>query len=386
MQLPIRREMALPIALLMFPQIAETIYSPALVDIGEVFGVGPAAAASTLSVYFFAFAVGVVVWGRMCDVIGRRPTMLCGLTIYALACVAALFVDTFGALLVARVVSAFGAAVGSVATQTMLRDRYQGAALGQVFSMVGMALAVSPAIGMFSGALLASWHGYVGVFGGLAALAVALLGWSAMRLPETRPLHVTKVPLFATLWVMLRDLDIWRSAALVALFNTCLFSYYSLAPFMFERLGISTAMFGYSGLALALGSGLGASLNKRLLARDVSPQRIVMSASVLATLSGAATLLLSETVWFLAPVMLLVVAFGLAIPNILSSALERYRDRLGTGGAVLGLYYYLLIGAGLTLSGIAQTLGGTYFLCGLAAVMLCATRMLDAPRQSSASH
>ncbi|WP_087691212.1 multidrug effflux MFS transporter [Pandoraea sp. PE-S2R-1] len=382
MTLPTRREMALPIALLMFPQIAETIYSPALVDIGEAFGVGPAAAASTLSVYFFAFAIGVVVWGRMCDVIGRRPTMLFGLAIYALACVAALFVDTFGALLAARVTSAFGAAVGSVATQTILRDRYQGPALGQVFSMVGMALAVSPAIGMFSGAVLAGWHGYVGVFGGLAVLAVVLLGWSVMRLPETRPPQVTKVPLFATLWVMLRDFDIWRSAALVALFNTCLFSYYSLAPFMFERLGVSTTLFGYSGLALALGSGIGASLNKRLLARDVAPQRIVMTASVLATISGAAILLLSETLWFLVPVMLLVVAFGLAIPNILSSALARYRDRLGTGGAVLGLYYYLLIGAGLTLSGMAQTLGGTYFLCGLAAVMLCATRALKAPRES----
>ncbi|VVE55004.1 MFS transporter [Pandoraea iniqua] len=385
MTLPTRREMALPIALLMFPQIAETIYSPALVDIGETFGVGPAAAASTLSVYFFAFAIGVVVWGRMCDVIGRRPTMLFGLAIYALACVAALFVDTFGALLAARVVSAFGAAVGSVATQTILRDRYQGPALGQVFSMVGMALAVSPAIGMFSGAVLAGWHGYVGVFGGLAVLAVALLGWSVMRLPETRPPQVTKVPLFATLWVMLRDFDIWRSAALVALFNTCLFSYYSLAPFMFERLGVSTTLFGYSGLALALGSGIGASLNKRLLARDVAPQRIVMTASVLATISGAAILLLSDTLWFLVPVMLLVVAFGLAIPNILSSALARYRDRLGTGGAVLGLYYYLLIGAGLTLSGMSQTLGGTYFLCGLAAVLLCATRALTAPRESGAS-
>lgn len=363
MTLPTRREMALPIALLMFPQIAETIYSPALVDIGETFGVGPTAAASTLSVYFFAFAIGVVVWGRMCDVIGRRPTMLFGLAIYALACVAALFVDTFGALLAARVVSAFGAAVGSVATQTILRDRYQGPALGQVFSMVGMALAVSPAIGMFSGAVLAGWHGYVGVFGGLAVLAVALLGWSVMRLPETRPPQVTKVPLFAT----------------------CLFSYYSLAPFMFERLGVSTTLFGSSGLALALGSGIGASLNKRLLARDVAPQRIVMTASVLATISGAAILLLSDTLWFLVPVMLLVVASGLAIPNILSSALARYRDRLGTGGAVLGLYYYLLIGAGLTLSGMSQTLGGTYFLCGLAAVLLCATRALTAPRESGAS-
>jgi hypothetical protein len=54
---------------------------------------------------------------------------------------------------------------------------------------------------------------------------------------------------------MLQDRDIWRSTLLVALFNIALFSYYSLGPFVFQRLGLSTQGFGYSGVILALTPG-----------------------------------------------------------------------------------------------------------------------------------
>lgn len=54
-------------ALMMFPQIVETIYSPALTHIAHGFKVGAEEAAQTLSLYFFAFALGVVFWGRVCD-------------------------------------------------------------------------------------------------------------------------------------------------------------------------------------------------------------------------------------------------------------------------------------------------------------------------------
>lgn len=114
-----RSLLVLAIALLMFPQIAQTLYSPALADIGQVFAVEPEAAAQTLSVYFLAFAFGVVVWGRMCDRIGRRSSMLAGLGLYVGASVMALSVTTFNALLGAQALAAFGAAVGSVVTQTL---------------------------------------------------------------------------------------------------------------------------------------------------------------------------------------------------------------------------------------------------------------------------
>lgn len=365
--------LVLAIALLMFPQIAQTLYSPALADIGQVFAVGPEAAAQTLSVYFLAFAFGVVVWGRVCDRIGRRPSMLVGLTLYIGASAMALSVSVFSALLVAQALAAFGAAVGSVVTQTLLRDRFKGAELAQVFSLMGIALAASPAIGLFTGANLVQTFGYRGVQGCLLLLALGLLLWCLRTLPETRPQHLPTANLFETLWRMLQDRDIGRSTLLVALFNIALFSYYSLGPFVFERLGLSAQLFGYSGVILALGSGLGAWLNKRLLHRGVSGPWLIRLAALLALLGGIGVWLMQDSGLFVLAMLLVVLAFGMAIPNILGSALANYGDRLGTAGALFGLLYYLLIGGGLILAAWSQALGETLMLCGALAVLLAGT-------------
>ncbi|WPN72838.1 MFS transporter [Pseudomonas germanica] len=365
-----RNFLRLAIALLMFPQIAQTLYSPALGDIGRVFNVGPQAAAQTLSVYFLAFAVGVVVWGRLCDRIGRRPAMLAGLAIYAIATLLGLRVGSFNGLLLAQMLAAFGAAVGSVVTQTVLRDRFKCAELAQVFSLVGIALAASPAIGLFSGASLVQAFGYRGVLAALLLLATLLWLWSCYSLAETRPASTGHVALFETLGRMLRDAGIWRSALWIASFNVALFSYYSLAPFMFQRLGVSASAFGYSGVILALGSGFGAWLNRRLLTVGFKALQLIRLAAGIALLGGVGVWSLQGSVAFVLPMLLVVLAFGLAIPNILGSALADYADRLGTAGALLGLMYYLLIGAGLMLAGWFQALGETLITCSAVALLL----------------
>lgn len=365
-----KKIVVLAVALLMFPQLAQSIYSPALADIGRVFAVGPQASAQMLSIYFLAFAFGVVVWGRMCDLVGRRPTMLAGFALYAAASLMALSVSTFDALLAAQGLAAFGAAVGSVVTQTVLRDRFKGVALAQVFSVMGIALAASPAIGLFTGASLVQGFGFPGVPGGLLVLSVGLWFWCLRVLPETRPQHVASPALFETLWQMLRDRDIWRLTLLVAVFNIGLFSYYSLGPFMFERLGLSAQMFGYSGVILALGSGLGAGLNKRLLQRGLSSAQLIQVSGSLMLVGASFVWLMEDRVLFVLAMLLVVLAFGMAIPNILGSALVNYGDRLGTAGALFGLLYYLLIGGGLMLAAWGQALGGTLMVCAVVAWML----------------
>lgn len=365
-----KKLLVLAVALLMFAQIAQTLYSPALSDIGRAFAVSPPMAAQILSVYFLAFAFGVVVWGRVCDRIGRRPSMLAGLALYALASVIGLSVSTFSGLLVAQALAAFGAAVASVVTQTLLRDRFKGTELAQVFSVMGIALAASPAIGLFTGASLVERFGYRGVLACLLILALTLLGWCARALPETRPQNLSTPALFGTLRRMLRDVAIWRAALLVTLFNIALFSYYSLGPFLFQRLQLGPQWFGYSGVVLALGSGLGAWLNKCLLKRGWRGEQLLALAAALALLGGLAVLMLQGSVWFVMPMLLVVLAFGMAIPNILGSALVSYGDRLGTAGALFGLLYYLLIGGGLMLAAWGQALGETLMLCGAAALLL----------------
>ncbi|MDM8192608.1 MFS transporter [Pseudomonas koreensis] len=365
-----RSLLALAIALLMFAQIAQTLYSPALSDIGRAFAVGPQTAAQTLSVYFLAFAFGVVVWGRACDRFGRRPVMLVGMALYAVALLVGLRVSSFNGLLLVQGVAAFGAAVASVVTQTVLRDRFKGAELAQVFSVVGIALAASPAIGLFSGASLVQVFGYRGVLGALVLLAACLWLWSWYGLLESRPQQTPDVSLPDTLWRMLSDRGIWRSALWIACFNVALFSYYSLAPFMFQRLGLSESWFGYSGVLLALGSGLGAWFNKRLLQAGYAAMQLIRLAAFCGLAGGIGVWLLQDSAAFVLPMLLIVLAFGMAIPNILGLALVEYADRLGTAGALLGLMYYLLVGAGLILAGWFQALGATLIVCNGVALLL----------------
>lgn len=370
-----RLSLPLLVTAIMTPQLPETLYSPALTAIRSDFGVSAAQAGQTLSIYFFAFALGVAFWGAFCDRFGRRPAMLAGLALYLVGAGLALLSGSFTLLLAARALIAFGASVGSIVTQTMLRDVYQGPALGRMFALVGIALSISPLLGMFAGGALVAWGGSAAIFTAQAAWALALLLWSYGTLPETRRRQTaTAAAPGIALTAILRDRHIWCSALLVASFNIMVFSYFSLAPFMFERLGLNSQQFGYSGVMLALGSLAGALLNRHLLARGVSAKHQILLGGLLAVASGVALFWWQHSLWMLLPCALVMLAFGLAIPNVLSQALSRYRQQLGTAGALFGLLYYLLIGLGLTIAARGQDLAATLLLCGLLSLW-CAGRL-----------
>lgn len=369
-----RKHLPLPlmIILLMAPQILETLYSPALTAIRLGYQIGAAQASQTLTIYFFAFAFGVAFWGVICDKYGRRTAMLSGLALYASGALLALFSHSFTLLLASRAVIAFGAAVGSVATQTMLRDVYQGETLGKIFAIVGMALSVSPVIGLFSGGTLVYWGGSTAIFSAQAILALLLLSWCWRSLPETRE-QSSGIRLIPCLRAMLQDKQIARSSLLIASFNVMVFSYFSLAPFIFETLGLTSEQFGYSGIVLAFGSLCGAGANRYFLQRGCPPNQQIQMATMLALLAAFGLYYWQNSLMFLLPCMMVSVAFGLAIPNILSQALNHYRDRLGTAGAVLGLIYYLLIAIGLALAAISQHLPLVLLACSLISVACAAT-------------
>lgn len=366
----------LMVLLMMFPQVIETIYSPVLPHIAATFSVAQTTAAQTLSVYFIAFALGVLCWGILADLIGRRSAMLLGLVTYGVGAGLAIIAPNFEVLLGARVVSAFGAAVGSVVAQTMLRDSYDGTDLAKLFSIMGAGIALSPVIGLFSGGWLATLGGHVLVFGSLLGLAVVLLTLSTIFLPETQVQQAVSEPevgarlsLLDIAKTMVVDKRLWLNSALIALFNIMLFSYYSLAPFAFQRLGFTSVDFGYSGIVLAVGCFIGSLLNKRLHAKKVAAEQLVFMASVAALAGGCGVWLLQDSIGFLLPMMLVVISFGIAIPNILSQALVNYKQVAGTAGALFGLSYYLLLGLGLALSGWWQHLGSV--LCLASAVACC---------------
>ncbi|NPD51075.1 MFS transporter [Klebsiella aerogenes] len=360
-----RSAMALVTALLMFPQIAETIYSPALTYISTHFSVSAADAAQTLAVYFIGFAVGVLFWGWFSDRRGRRPALLLGLAVYTAGCMLALAAPNFSVLLAARIVAAFGAAIGSVVGQTVLRDAFDGRRLAAIFSFVGMVLAISPAIGVYLGGVLTAWRGMNGVFGALALLAAALLLLCAAIMPETRPPRTGDQALWPLMRRMLADAKIRLAVALVAALNIGLFSYYSQGPFLFARLGLDARIFGYSGMALAAGALVGAQGNRLLLRRGAGQRPIFICAGLLLLPASAGVCLLADSWFFLLPMIAVATAYAMAIPVVLGTALSDYADCRGSAGALFGLTYYLVIGLGLALVGWGQSLGVALAFCAV---------------------
>ena len=165
----------------------------------------------------------------------------------------------------------------------------------------------------------------------------------------------------------------WTIYSPVLTHNTMLFGYYSLVPFLFAGLGLSASEFGYSGAVLAVATLLGSLLNKHLLGKGRQSLSLIRLAASLALGAGVAVWASQDSLWFLLPMMGGVVAFGIAIPNVLSQALLAYREVAGSAGALFGLAYYLLLSLGLAMAALVQDLGLLLAGCGVLAV-LCSGR------------
>lgn len=357
--------------LVMLPQFVETIYSPALPMVQEQFRVQEETATLTISLYFIAFALGVAFWGIQSDRIGRKKALEYGLITYGAGTLTAVLAPDFTILLIARMISAFGISVGSIVTQTILRDTYDKENISKAFSWVGTGLSISPVIGMITGSLLASFTGYQGIFITLYLLAVLFYILSRKKISETyQPGKKINISTLAGLLSrMLKDYEIIRCCLLIMSFNVLLFSYYSLAPFIFREQQYSPYIFGYSSVILGIGTFAGAQFNRFLLCRNISPENLIRMGTLGAFFASAAVWgLIDKGIYFMIPYFFIVMAFSISIPNILSTALLRYKNETGSAGALLGLLYYILIGSGLISIGYIQNLGAACFIFSAAGV------------------
>ena len=79
---------------------------------------------------------------------------------------------------------------------------------------------------------------------------------------------------------MLNDRYIWRNSILVMSFNVMLFSYYSLAPFIFKKKVLVLLILVIAALS-AIGTLIGALTNKRLIKKDLNPKYLSESVVLL---------------------------------------------------------------------------------------------------------
>lgn len=382
------------IALVGFPQISETIYTPALPNVANGLLASASMVEMTLVIYFLGFAVGVLLWGTISDWCGRRNAMLTGLIVYGIGTLACANVASLEALLGWRFLQAFGASVGSVITQTILRDSYDGAERTKLFSVMSGALAFSPAIGPVLGGFISEFLGWRANFWALAILAVGLSIWSFFLLPETRPAQIRPLSLskISHLFIeMIRSRVLWGHILLIGATNGVLFGFYQEAPFVFiEQLGIKPSYYGLFGLLIAAATILAARISYRQSSR-FSAQFIIQCGVAcvivggfiftLTVLIGIFNLKAIGSAIVVLTLFLIFFGIGLIIPNSLSQALKPYPTAAGTAGSIFGGCYYCLIAGYTWLMSILHdgtALPLPLYIIMLGLVIVCGSQMIQA--------
>lgn len=322
-----------------------TMYLPAMPALTADLGAPDALAKLTLTVYLASFAFGQLVYGPVSDRLGRRPALAAGLVIYCLASALAAVAPSIELLLVARLIQGFGACAGPTIARAMIRDLYSGTTAARAMSVIGMTVAVAPAIGQVFGGLMTEVGSWRWIFVILGLFGVAIFVLSSRRLRETnvRPdPTATRIATMVTNYALL--LGSRRFLAYVLAVSCCvggLFAYAASAPFvLISVVGISAVDYGFLGLFPVAGTFLGTLIINRF-AHRVPLIRLIWlglasSASagigqfILLTMGDVSvpTVIGSMTLWMF--------GFGLLMPGAMAGALGPFPRIAGSASALMG--------------------------------------------------
>jgi DHA1 family bicyclomycin/chloramphenicol resistance-like MFS transporter len=324
--------------------LAMQVISPALPTIAEEFGVTAGAAQLTLTVFFVGYAVFQLIYGPASDRLGRRPVLLFGLLIYAIASIAASFAPTIELLILGRFGQAIGSCVIIVLGNAIARDVYGAKGSIQIIAYIAMAAGIASAAAPYIGSGLLALYGWQGGMFLTAIIAtitlvIVFFMFRESLPPERRTTHsILSMNGYGTL---LRDPLYLGYAGSTAFVNGAFFAFFSGSPFVvITLLGFSPADFGLFAVIVVGGFLIGATFAPRL-ARRYGSVAIIFAGALIGLLAGIFVVLTIltgkfELYGFGAAVFLLGFGNGFVIPNAVAACVSLRPEIAGSASAFTG--------------------------------------------------
>ena len=325
--------------------------------------------------YFVGFASTQLFWGPLADRFGRKPVLAAGIALYILFALLCGFAGTFALLIAGRVAMGASAAVTRVLVIAMVRDLFEAEAMARVMSLVFMTFMLVPVLAPNIGQailLVASWRA---IFLVLAGYALAMLGWSWWRLPETlhpefqRSLKWNEMT--SAVRETIRDpLSRGYTLAMTVTFSALIAYISSIQQIVFDVFN-EGRFIGLVFASIAAPMAFASWLNSRVVGR-FGLRRVGHAAAValaLLTMIHAAIGLTGRETLLVFIVMqgLVMSSFAFASSNFGTLAMERMAPIAGTASSVQGVVGTL--GAAVLGFAIGQAFDGTLgpYLIGCAA-------------------
>jgi len=334
--------------------MATDMYLPALPTLARDLNTNTASVQLTLSVYFFGFAIGQLIYGPLSDCFGRKPVLQIGLIIFIISSAIASLSTSIETLIIVRLFQALGGCAGPVLGRAMVRDLFSDEEAGQVLSHIASSMALAPAVAPIIGGLLTVAYGWQANFWFLfvyGLLALSMLTFGLKETNQQKNPNAMKISQLLANYAYILKHQQWRLYTLIcSLIFAGLFAFLLASSFvLIEFLGISEYQYGLLFAVIVIGYIIGSQLSVRL-SRKLGAFKLIRYGCWLALVSGSSMLWLSlieshNIVSIIAPHFFFMIAVGITMPLAMAGALNPFPNMAGSASGLLGTTQ-MLIAAG----------------------------------------
>ncbi len=322
------------------------MYLPAFPAIRDAFDTSAQSVQLSLAVFLYGNAAGHLLFGPLSDRYGRRPPLLLGLGVYALASFGCALATSIEQFLVYRACQGAAAACGPVLVRALLNDRLRREPAAQMLALVTGCMALGAMLTPIAGGWLVQHHGWPWIFCAIGSMGLVLLATAALVTRETLPAQRRWQALSATevargYLAICRDAQFWCYIVPPSLMFAGVFAYVGVNSFLLiDKLGMAAQHHGAS-FSLAASAYVAGSFTSNRLVRWLGIERAIIaglaigSATALAAVVASSVLELS-IVLVLLPGLCMFFAAAAIVPIAMSAAVSRFPTRAGSASAVAG--------------------------------------------------
>ena len=346
--------LSVPLWLLVLITLSGTLgmhmFVPALPQAARDLGTSPGEMQLTISLYIAGLGAGQLFYGPLSDAFGRRPLLLTGLALYAVAGVVAALSSGVHALIAARLLQALGGCAGLVLGRAIVRDTAHADDALRKLALLNLMTLFGPGLAPIVGAFVGTHAGWRSIFYLLATMGALAFVCTARLLPETaRPAGTLSTgKLLRDYGTLLRSPVFSGFAFGGGCATTSFYAFLAAGPFIFaDQLHRPATELGVSVALLMVGVSVG-NFGGARLARRFSARQVLMGANLLSLGSAVALLAVGvsghlSVVAVVGLMFLFTIGAGASSPIALASAISV--DARLTGSAA-GLYGFAQMSMG----------------------------------------
>mgnify|MGYP005854888277 CR=1 FL=1 len=327
--------------------VSLALYTPALPSVVAALDTTPGAVKLTLTAYFVGLAVAQLVCGPLSDAYGRRPVTLWFVGLYIVATLGCALAPTIDLLIAGRFVQGVGASVGLAIARAIVRDGFTGEPAAKLYNLIGLVLAIGPAVSPTIGALtiaVLDWHA---VFLVMAAFGAMVAVFFLVFIPETNAAPdpgVLDPRRMARNWGLLLSTRSFMVPSVIC--GMAIGGVHASAAFLpfllIETLGLSP--FGFALVMLIqTGAYVGSTVLVRALLYRFDAVRLMGAGVAMIVLGGVILfgwLQVAEptVVATMAPIAIWMLGIALVMPGATSEAMAPFPRIAGSASAMLGFF------------------------------------------------